>query len=132
MEPKDLLATGRELPAAAWKKVNWRQGTKGPQRALFASPSVRATHGWKQGPQPVQVEEFALIEWPNGKPTPTRYWLARLPRKRVALAKLVATAKARWRVDLARRTAYDPLGRTQFLFSHFAYQSRYRLSRSTR
>ena len=109
-EPKDLLSIARELPAVAWRKVTWRQGTKGAQRSRFASLSVWAAHGWKQGPQPERVEETVLIEWSEDQPAPTRYWLARLPKKRVALVKLVATAKARWRVEEDYRELKDELG----------------------
>ena len=108
-EPKNLLAIAQTLPASAWKRVTWRQGTKGAQRSRFASLPVWAAHGWKQGPQPERVEEVALIEWPEGEPTPTRYWLARLPKK-PALKRLVATAKARWRVEQDYRELKDELG----------------------
>ena len=113
-EPTNLLAIAQALPASAWKTVTWRQGTKGPQRSRFASLSLWAAHGWKQGPQPERVEEVALIEWPEDQPAPTRYWLARPPRKRVALAKLVATAKARWRVEQDYRELKDELGLDHF------------------
>ena len=62
--------------------------TKGPQRSRFASLSVWAAHGWKQGPPPARVEEGALIAWPQDAPAPTRYWLARLPKKKAALIHL--------------------------------------------
>ena len=97
-EPKTLLAIAQSLPAAACKKITWRHGARGPQRSRFASLSLWAAHGWKQGPQPERVKEIALIEWPEGESAPTRCWLARLPGK-PALKKLVATAKARWRVE---------------------------------
>lgn len=113
-EPKNLLSIAQALPAAAWKKVTWRQGAKGPQRSRFATFRLWAAHGWKQGPQPERVEETALIEWPAGEPAPTRYWLARLPKKRMALAKLVATAKARWRVEQDYRELKDELGLDHF------------------
>ena len=109
-EPKNLLAIAQGLPASAWKRVTWRQGTKGAQRSRFASLPVWAAHGWKQGPQPERVEETVLVEWPAGEPAPTRYWLARLPKKRMALVKLVATAKARWRVEQDYRELKDELG----------------------
>ncbi len=113
-EPKTLLAIKQALPASAWKKVTWRQGTRGSQRSRFAAFSLWAAHGWKQGPQPERVEETALIEWPDGEPAPTRYWLARLPKKRMAWAKLVATAKARWRVEQDYRELKDELGLDHF------------------
>jgi SRSO17 transposase len=113
-EPKPLLAIAQGLPAAAWKKVTWRPGTKGPQRSRFASLPVWAAHGWKQGPQPERLEEIALIEWPESEPAPTRYWLAWLPKKKVALAKLVTTAKARWHVEQDYRELKDELGLDHF------------------
>ena len=113
-EPKHLLSIARELPASAWKTVTWRQGTKGPQRSRFATVSLWAAHGWKQGPQPERIEETALIEWPEDTPAPTRYWLACLPKKKVALKKLVATAKARWRVEQDYRELKDELGLDHF------------------
>ena len=113
-EPKHLLAIAQALPASAWKKVTWRQGTKGPQRSRFASLPLWAAHGWKQGPQPERIEETVLIEWPESEAAPTRYWLARLPKKKVALAKLAATAKARWRVEQDYRELKDELGLNHF------------------
>ena len=113
-EPKHLLAIAQSLPATAWKTVTWRQGTKGAQRSRFTSLPLWAAHGWKQGPQPARVEETVLIEWPADEPAPTRYWLARPPKKKVALAKLVATAKARWRVEQDYRELKDELGLDHF------------------
>ena len=113
-EPKTLLTVAQSLPASAWKRVTWRQGTKGPQRSRFASLPVWAAHGWKQGPQPERGEETALIEWPADEPAPTRYWLACLPKKKTALSKLVATAKARWRVEQDYRELKDELGLDHF------------------
>ena len=109
-EPKHLLSIARELPASVWKKVTWRQGTKGPQRSRFANVSLWAAHGKKQGPPPERVQEIVLIEWPGSEPAPTRYRLARLPGKKVALTKLLATAKARWRVEQDHRELKDELG----------------------
>lgn len=116
-EPKNLLAVAQVLPASAWKTVTWPQGTKGAQRSRFTSLPLWAVHGWKQGPQPERVEETVLIEWPADEPAPTRYWLARLPKKKVALAKLAATAKARWRVERVEqdcRELKDELGLDHF------------------
>ena len=86
------------------------KGTKGAQRSRSASLPVWTTHSWKQGPQPERVEESVLIEWPRGEPAPTRCWLACLPKKKTVLAKLVATAKARWRVEQDYRELKDELG----------------------
>lgn len=113
-EPENLLVIAQALPASAWKRVTWRHGSKGAQRGRFATFSLWAANGWRQGPQPERVEEIALVEWPAGEPAPTRYWLARLPKKKVALPKLVATARARWRVEQDYRELKDELGLDHF------------------
>jgi SRSO17 transposase len=33
--PRDLTTVAWQLPEAAWKKVTWRQGSRGPQRSRF-------------------------------------------------------------------------------------------------
>jgi len=39
-----------------------------------------------------------LIEWPEGEPEPTKYWLSTLA-KDTSLVDLVKTAKMRWRIE---------------------------------
>ena len=43
-------------------------------------------------------EEWLLIEWPEGEPEPTKYWLSNLDAAD-PLEELVATAKLRWRIE---------------------------------
>ena len=112
-EPKNLLAIAQALPASAWKRVTWRHGSKGAQRGRFATLSLWAANGWRQGPQPERVQEVVLVEWPEEEPAPTRYWLAGLERK-LSLPKLVATARARWRVEQDYRELKDELGLDHF------------------
>lgn len=112
-EPKNLLAIAQAPPASAWKRVTWRHGSKGAQRGRFATLSLWAANGWRQGAQPERVEEIALIEWPEEEPAPTRDWLAGLERK-LSLPKLVATARARWRVEQDYRELKDELGLDHF------------------
>ena len=51
-----------------------------------------------------------MIEWPKDASAPTHYWLAHLPKKKVALTRLVTTAKARWHVEQDYRELKDELG----------------------
>ena len=53
--PKDLLPAprrldqiARELPARAWRKLSWREGTRGPMRGRFARVPIWASHGYTQ------------------------------------------------------------------------------------
>ena len=44
------------------------------------------------------MQEWLLIEWPEGEPEPTKYWLATLPA-RISFRGLVDFAKLRWRIE---------------------------------
>ena len=85
------------LSAAELRKVSWREGTRGMMRSRFAAIRVRVAHRdyWRQEPHP---EQWLLIEWPAGGKEPTKYWLSNLPAT-IALRKLVAIAKLRWRIE---------------------------------
>jgi SRSO17 transposase len=91
---KDLAMS---LPAAAWRRVSWRDGSRGDLASRFAALRVRPAHGDATRSEP-WPEEWLLIEWPRGEAEPTRYWLSNLGPK-TGLAKLVRTAKARWLIE---------------------------------
>lgn len=111
--PKNLREIARELPQSAWTEVTWREGSKGPQRSRFAQLALWAASGWRQGPQPERVKEIALVEWPVDEEEPTRYWLSLLPES-LPLPALVASAKARWRIEQDYRELKEELGLDHF------------------
>ncbi len=117
--PQDLTTVARQLPAAAWKKVTWRAGTRGPQRSRFAKLKVWAAHGWRAQEHPERVAEWLLIEWPEGKAEPTKYWLAQLGPGRPGLRRLVKMAHARWRIEMDYRELKDELGLDHFEGRHW-------------
>ncbi len=58
------LALG--LPAKAWKKLSWRDGTKRKPASRFALLQVRpADHDYEQ--HEAHAEQCLLIEWPQGR-----------------------------------------------------------------
>jgi len=81
------------LPAQHWRTVTWRQGVAEPLSSRFARLRVVAA----QGDRPRQAE-WLIIEWPKGESDPTRYWLSTLPED-LSFKALVATIKARWRIE---------------------------------
>ena len=83
------------LPKHAWRTITWREGTNDRLRSRFARVQVHAspTRGRRGRP-----EETLLIEWPEGKPEPTKYWLATVD-KSISFRALVDLAKMRWRVE---------------------------------
>jgi hypothetical protein len=85
------------LPAAVWKEIGWRPGSRQTLRSRFAAVRVRPAHrDYKRtGPYP---EEWLSIEWPKKESAPTKYWLSTLPAK-TSLKSLVKLAKQRWIIE---------------------------------
>jgi hypothetical protein len=75
---QSLAELAQGLPAAAWRRVTWRQGSRGAQRSRFAMLKVWAAHDWQQQAHLPRVREWLLVEWPQDEPEPTKYWLAQL------------------------------------------------------
>ena len=48
--PRRLDQIARELPARAWRKLSWREGTRGVMRGRFARVAIWASHGYTQTP----------------------------------------------------------------------------------
>ena len=117
--PHDLASVAKQLPKTAWKKVTWREGTRGPQRSRFAKLKVWAAHGWRAQMHPERVAEWLLVEWPQGKTEPTKYWLAQLGPGSPGLRRLVRTAHARWRIEMDYRELKEELGLDHFEGRHW-------------
>ena len=80
-----------------YRKVSWREGSKGWQSSRFAAMRIRTAHHHVQG-EPPGEEEWLLCEWPEGEDAPTKHWLSTLPAA-ISIRALVRTAKLRWRVE---------------------------------
>jgi SRSO17 transposase len=107
-KPLSVNALALSLPAAQWKAVRWRDGTKGTMRSRFAALRVRPAHRdyWRTEPRDF---EWLLIEWPTGEPEPTKYWLSTVSEK-VSLKDLVRLVKLRWRIERDYQEMKDELG----------------------
>jgi SRSO17 transposase len=92
------------LATAAWRKVSWRRGTKGPLTARFAALRIRVADGKPQrildkGQQHMPGEEAWLIgEWRSSGER--KYYLSNLPAH-ANLKRLAAAIKARWACEQA-------------------------------
>ena len=117
--PQDLATLAKQLPKTAWKKVTWREGTRGPQRSRFAKLKVWAAHGWRAQRHPERVAEWLLVEWPEGETAPTKYWLAQLRPGSPGLRRLVTIAHARWRIEMDYRELKEELGLDHFEGRHW-------------
>jgi SRSO17 transposase len=100
------------LNATDLRRVSWREGTGGTMHSRFAALRVRAAHRdyWRKEPHP---EQWLLIEWPKTEKEPTKYWLSNLPSS-IALRKLVAIAKLRWRIERDYEELKQELGLGHF------------------
>src|SRR5512134_2778986 len=106
---KDLALA---LPSSAWQTVSWREGSRGELNGRFAAVRVRPSHRdyWRAAPH---AEEWLLIEWPEGKKEPSKYWLSTLPAT-TALVDLVGSAKLRWRIERDYQELKQELGLAHF------------------
>src|SRR4051794_30363921 len=101
------------LETRRWRRITWRNGTKGPLNARFAAVRVRVADG------PLNVEgirlpgeELWLIgEWRDSGEK--KYYLSNLPR-RTALRRLVAAVKARWSCEQVHQQLKQELGLGDF------------------
>jgi SRSO17 transposase len=95
--PISVKALARDLPARAWRTIQWREGAAMPLSSRFARVRVRVAHRdyWLAEPR---AEEWLLIEWPEGENEPTKYWLSTLPGD-ITFRRLVDIAKLRWRIE---------------------------------
>ena len=115
--PRTLAEIARALPKTAWRKVTWRQGTRGPMQSRFARVALWASHGYTQRQhQGQRTREWLFIEWPANQEAPTGYWLAHLGQKAAppTLLKLASLAHSRWGIEQDYRECKEELGLDHF------------------
>jgi SRSO17 transposase len=110
--PMDALSLARALPPKSWEAVMWREGTKGVLSSRFARVRVRVAHR-DFNRRSVRPEEWLLIEWPEGDPAPTKYWLSTLSPE-ISMEMLVRVAKVRWRIERDYEELKQEFGLDQF------------------
>jgi SRSO17 transposase len=96
-QPVTVKELALSLPASAWRKTTWREGTNTALTSRFAAVRVRAAHGDTQASE-LRAEEWLLIEWPKGEPEPTKYFLSTLAAI-TTRKELVNVVKMRWRIE---------------------------------
>jgi SRSO17 transposase len=101
------------LAKRSWRRVTWRNGTKGPLSARFASVRVRVADGppVREGKHLPGDEVWLIGEWrDNGE---RKYHFSNLPRG-TSLRKLAASLKARWVCEQAHQQLKQELGLGDF------------------
>ncbi len=99
------LAIGRR----GFRRTAWRDGAGKLLASRFALKRVVIA-----GVKPAEREEvWLLIEWPQGEPAPTKFFVATLPRS-TTRKKLVRLVKERWRTERVYQDLKGELGLDHF------------------
>jgi SRSO17 transposase len=92
-EPQTVETILVGLPATAWRRLTFREGTKGPQQAEFARVRFVVERDDLPGP-----EVWLMFERGRDQQTPVKYYLSNAER-RCPLLTLVQVAHSRWAVE---------------------------------
>jgi SRSO17 transposase len=116
-KPCSLHQLALQAGQQACVELIWRRGSKGLQRGRFLALRVRPAgvtprRQARQAGTELPVR-WLLVEWPPGKPEPTKYWLSNLPEA-TPLVELVTLARLRWRVEQDYRELKGALGLDHF------------------
>jgi SRSO17 transposase len=60
--------------AKGWKKIRWREGSKGWLESRFRAARVQSSHRYRDG-RPPGKEVRLPAEWPESESAPTQSWL---------------------------------------------------------
>jgi SRSO17 transposase len=94
--------------AQGWKKVRWREGSKGWLESGFWAGRVQPSHGFHEGRE-AGKEVWLVVEWPATTEEPTKYFFCDLPAN-YSLRRLVQVAKARWKIEQDYQQLKEELG----------------------
>lgn len=107
-----VLQIGQSLGSSAFRRVTWREGTKGKLHSRFCFRRVKVAN--EDGIEPAKHEAvWLMIEWPLGESKPTKFTLTTLPR-RMSKKRIVRTVKERWRTEYAYEELKGELGLDHF------------------
>ncbi|HZA51907.1 MAG TPA: IS701 family transposase, partial [Myxococcaceae bacterium] len=107
--PTTVRALAAALPAAAYRVMTWREGTRGTMRSRFARVRVQVVAPDAAEP----LEQTLLIEWPASEREPTHVTLCTLP-VHTAFQELVRITKQRWRTERVYEDTKGELGLDHF------------------
>jgi SRSO17 transposase len=117
-EPLMVSEIARAVGLGGFRRVTWREGTRGTLSARFAAERVVVRHddGWS----PSEREDvWLLMEWADGDPEPRKFHLATLPRSWTR-KQLVRLIKQRWRTERVYEDLKGELGLDHFEGRRFA------------
>jgi SRSO17 transposase len=109
-EPREAEAVLAALP---WRRVTWRQGTRGKLSARFAMIRVRVGDGpvWGNNRHLPGAEVWLVGEWRSSGER--KYYLSNLP-PHISRRALAGTIKARWVCEQGHQQLKEELGLDHF------------------
>lgn len=111
-KPVTIAMLAKGLGRKAYRKVTWRDGTRGKMSSRFAAVRIRSAHGHARGYPPGE-EQWLLCEWPKNEKAPTKFYLSTQPPS-CSVKQLVRAAKLRWRVERDYQDMKQEVGLAQF------------------
>ena len=114
-EPVGAQQLGVDLGPKAFRRITWREGTKGSRKKLSSRFCFRRVKVANDDGTEARDKEplWLVIEWPEGENKPTKFTLTSLPR-RMSKKQIVRLFKERWRTERAYEDLKGELGLDHF------------------
>ena len=109
--PITVRALALALPARAWRRVTWRNGTNRPWAARFAALRVTPANEWRN--HRLAPEVWLLCEQDLGLTPRIKYFFVHLPAA-APLKQLVRLAHQRWAIEQQYQELKTELGLDHF------------------
>jgi SRSO17 transposase len=109
--PITVRALALALPARAWRRVTWRNGTNRPWAARFAALRVTPANEWRN--RRLAPEVWLLCEQDLGLTPRIKYFFVHLPAA-ASLKQLVRLAHQRWAIEQQYQDLKTELGLDHF------------------
>jgi SRSO17 transposase len=108
-EPMFAEDIGAALEPKAFRRITWREGTRGKKLASrFCFRRVKVARD--DGTDPVEREcIWLIVEWPEGESKPTKFFLTTL-RRRMSKKQIVRTLMERWKTERVYEELKGELG----------------------
>ena len=110
--PLSIADLANSLPSAAYRRVTWREGTKGKQWNRFACIRIRTARRHSIGAPPGETQ-WLICEWPKSAKKPTTFYLSNLPEA-IPKKRIIYLAKLRWRIERDYQEMKGELGLDHF------------------
>jgi SRSO17 transposase len=106
------IALSDLAPTLSFRRVTWRDGSRGWQSSSFAAVRIRTAHHHTRS-EPPGAEQWLLCERTSSEKVPYKFHFSTLPST-TSLRALVRLAKLRWRVERDYQEMKQEIGLDHF------------------